>query len=243
MKLILQYPLKNVVVTQRFGETANLAYYKANGLNFKGHNGEDMQAAHGEPVYAAHDGTCYPEVDAQGGNGVVIRTLQPFEYHDIEVYFKTIYWHLVKADAVVKTGQQIKAGDLIGYADSTGLSTGDHLHFGLKAQGWNEENWQWYTLNVDNGYMGAIDPDPYFDKAPKPLKLTFTRDLEVGATGDDVKLLQAFLIGMGLLKSQATGYFGSLTEAAVKEFQRTHDLQQIGRVGPKTRAFLNDLIP
>lgn len=159
---VLWYPVKPLQVNQAFGVVN--PFYKKNGINIDVHNGIDFQASHGQPVYAAHDGTCYPEVDSSGGNGVVIRSDKEYEYQGAMVRFKTIYWHLVKSDAVVKTGQNVKAGDLIGYADSTGLSTGDHLHFGLKPQAWNENNWAWYNVEQNNGTMGAIDPAPYFNK-------------------------------------------------------------------------------
>jgi len=38
-----------------------------------------------------------------------------------------------------------------------------------------------------------------------------------------------------------TGYFGPLTEKAVKRFQQKYSLEQVGYVGPKTRALLNSL--
>lgn len=158
-KFDLFYPVKPAGVNQKFGNV--MPVYT--GMGLKGHNGIDFQAFHGQPVYAAHDGICYPEIDSSGGNGVVIRTLQPYDYQGGQAYFKTIYWHLMKADAVVKTGQKVKAGDLIGYADNTGTSTGDHLHFGLKPQQWNENDWDWYNLNQNDGYLGAIDPAPYFN--------------------------------------------------------------------------------
>lgn len=158
MKLRLYYPCRPFKVNQPFG--TNPATYAQFGL--KGHNGLDLFTLHGQPVYAAHDGTCYPEVDSNQGHGVVIRSDEQYEFQGFQAHAKTIYWHLVKADAVVKTGQKVKAGDLIGYADSTGFSTGDHLHFGLKPQEWNEENWTWFNLAQTNGYLGAIDPAPYW---------------------------------------------------------------------------------
>lgn len=162
MKFELFYPIKPAKINQNFGgNSVNYSDPKYGGI--VGHNGIDFQASHGDPVYAAHDGTCYPEIDSSGGNGVVIRTDDAYEYEGAQVHFKTIYWHLDKADAVVKIGQKVKTGDLIGYADNTGASTGDHLHFGLKAQAWDESNWTWYNLNQNNGYLGAIDPAPYFN--------------------------------------------------------------------------------
>lgn len=162
MKFQISYPINSPLVHQGFGENPEM-YSDPKYGGIKGHNGVDFFAQHGTPVYATHDGVCYPEIDSSGGNGVVIRTNQTFDYNDTQVYFKTIYWHLVQDDAVVKTGTSVKNGDLIGYADNTGASTGDHLHFGLKPQAWNEANWAFYNPEQNNGYNGAIDPTPYFD--------------------------------------------------------------------------------
>jgi len=69
--------------------------------------------------------------------------------------FKTIYYHL--KEAKVFKGDKIKEGQVIGLADNTGkYTTGDHLHFALKIT----NNGQ--TVNSNNGYLGAIDPAPYF---------------------------------------------------------------------------------
>src|SRR3989338_1023839 len=49
---------------------------------------------------------------------------------------------------------------------------------------------------------------------------TFTRNLARGSRGDDVRTLQQFLIAQNLLSpASATGFFGLLTEGAVKNFQ------------------------
>ena len=159
----LFYPLKPHEVTQKFGETKFLDYYKDNGINFKGHNGLDLYATHGQPVYATHEGeVVYAGMDAKEGYGVVLRTLEPYEYKGQEVFYKTIYWHLIK-DIPVRVGQKVMPGDVIGYADSTGLSTGNHLHFALKPQTKGENDWTWYNLEDSNGYYGAINPLPYFN--------------------------------------------------------------------------------
>ena len=68
----------------------------------------------------------------------------------------------------------------------------------------------------------------------------FTRSLLRGSTGEDVKELQKVLIKSGHLKIDApTGTFGSLTEEALKSFQKSKGLQAVGVVGPQTRALLN----
>lgn len=156
--LRLYKPVKPHIVNQIFG--VNRTMYSQFGLI--GHNGIDLFTYHGQPVYAAHDGICYTEIDNNQGHGVTIRTHEQYECAGQLVHFKTIYWHLEKSDAVVKTGQSVKAGDLIGYADNTGFSTGDHLHFGLKPQVWDNSSWGWVNQLQNNGHLGAIDPTPFF---------------------------------------------------------------------------------
>lgn len=67
----------------------------------------------------------------------------------------------------------------------------------------------------------------------------FTQSLKIGSSGSDVTALQNVLIVLGLLQSQPTGYFGSLTMAAVEKYQTSHNISATGTVGPLTRAALN----
>lgn len=68
----------------------------------------------------------------------------------------------------------------------------------------------------------------------------FTTVLWRGMSGDDVVELQKILIAQGFLNtSEPTGFFGLLTEAAVKAYQNAHGIEPIGIVGPLTRAALN----
>gem|GEM_PF-1784174 len=61
--------------------------------------------------------------------------------------------------------------------------------------------------------------------------------LRRGSSGEDVRLLQQFLTLYATSSAPAvTGYFGTLTKQAVKEFQRKESIDPIGIVGPKTRA-------
>ncbi|MFA6077732.1 MAG: peptidoglycan-binding protein [Candidatus Paceibacterota bacterium] len=67
----------------------------------------------------------------------------------------------------------------------------------------------------------------------------FTKAMSVGSRGDEVIELQNRLIAEGLLSSEATGYYGSLTSQAVKAFQAKYGISQAGVVGPQTREKLN----
>lgn len=263
MQLELYYPVTPMYITQKFGETANLAYYKANGVNFTGHNGVDIIAKHGEPIYASHDGTAYYEIDGSQGHGVVLRTDKTFDYNGEQVYFKTIYWHMVDSTKEPNfkspveghpNGLKVKAGDIIGYANSTGLSTGDHLHYGLKPCLPNEGANTWYNYLQTNGYQGAIDPVPYFNgKYAKDIsspKHVFLTDLKLGDRGEEVKQLQVRLKELGHFPSyqECTGYYGPVTREAVYAFQQDYvslsltDMWYHGKYcGPKTRTALNNI--
>lgn len=139
----LYWPLKEGFISQYFGE--NLNDYSQFGM--KGHNGLDMDVDEGTPIYAAHDGKLVylEDKDTHGnykGYGKYATITHPEGW-------RTLYAHQLE---FVGTNRNVKQGDLIGRVDSTGFSTGDHLHFGLKPK----------NPVMTNGYLGSIDPLPYF---------------------------------------------------------------------------------
>jgi len=71
----------------------------------------------------------------------------------------------------------------------------------------------------------------------------FTKALSKGMTDAEVTKLQQVLKTDSTIYPEGlvTGYFGSLTEAAVKKFQAKYGIDQTGTVGPITRAKLNAL--
>ena len=145
----IQLPVKDVYITQSFGLNY-LDFYRKLGLD--GHNGVDFRAFTGCPVYAAHDGIIEKAVNDSGlGNYVSIVSSREGEG------VRTRYGHL--AEYIVRFGQEVKAGTLIGLADNTGkYTTGSHLHFDLA------EIVDGVVINRDNGYNGCIDPAPFFGK-------------------------------------------------------------------------------
>ena len=163
-KFELYYPVKkpDLIWNQRFGENATTMYAS---MGLAGHNGIDFYALDGFPIYAAHDGeVTFCGEDGSAGLGIVIRTLVPHFYgKDNKCFYKSIYWHLKKGSFRVKAGDIVKAGDLIAEADNTGMSTGSHLHFGVKPVMKGESDWSWYNIEQNNGYMGAVDPKPFFN--------------------------------------------------------------------------------
>jgi len=67
------------------------------------------------------------------------------------------------------------------------------------------------------------------------------RQLHLGDSGDDVKVLQETLATDPAIYPEGliTGKFGPLTAKAVKRFQEKQGLEGVGEVGPKTREILN----
>lgn len=256
MKLQLYPPLKKVLITQHFGE--NPGFYadpKFGGII--GHNGLDLAAHHGDPVYASHDGLASFQIDSGGGHGVVIITNGLFEEVDgTQNYFKTIYWHLcdsLKEPQFAspfqdKTGfTPVKCGDLIGYADNTGASTGDHLHFGLKTVALGEAWGTYYNTNQHNGYNGAIDPEPYLTEKP----IVFKEEMKFGQYSEDIQIMQAFFLRTGYMKpipEDEFGWYGYKTSSAIKKFMLDQGTlswwEKIywggKNTGPKTLRALNE---
>ena len=67
----------------------------------------------------------------------------------------------------------------------------------------------------------------------------FENDLNVGSRGTDVTELQKWLTANVLYSGPVTGYFGKLTQAAVKFYQEKNNLPSYGFFGPMTRALVN----
>ncbi len=67
------------------------------------------------------------------------------------------------------------------------------------------------------------------------------RQLRDGDRGTDVGILQLKLQWLGLYEDNIDGIFGSITQSAVREFQRQKGLNPDGIVGPKTYSQLPEL--
>ena len=104
----------------------------------KFHKGMDFTAPKGTPVYASGDGKIY-RAQRSSTFGKVI-------YIDHGYGYKTIYAHL--SDMVVRRGESIKRGDLIGYVGNTGLSVAPHLHYEVHKND--------VALNPINFYYGDL---------------------------------------------------------------------------------------
>lgn len=207
MRLSLFYPVKYQFVTQRFGDASawklpngkivgGLTKPEPGAINFyidvlkeKGHNGLDIAAMRGLPIYASHAGVVVEtETSINRGLCVHLRTELEVETASHTGYCKTIYLHLQGIN--VKVGDKIKVGDLLGWADNTGASGGDHLHYGVAPCDINGKK-----LYPQNGYGGYIDPTPYMQNMSA-----------IDARGYIVKILEAFAIYGEKLADLARSY-------------------------------------
>lgn len=128
---------------------ANPDTYKQFDLN--GHNGLDFVLPQGKPIYAACDGDLIFRNDLdEKGNYKGFGKYARIENADGWTY----YAHQLRFEG---TDRKVKALDLIGYADSTGFSTGSHVHFGFRPR----------VHDLKNGFGGCVDPLPFLtDEIP-----------------------------------------------------------------------------
>ncbi len=129
-KGVIAWPMDGVL-TQKYGNTG----FTALGYNF--HNGIDVAAPAAQPIYAAADGTVLytDRSDASYGNWVAIKHSISTKTGTREII--TLYAHF--RSFIVKPGQKVQQGDLIGYEGNTGNTTkklygperGYHIHFGV----------------------------------------------------------------------------------------------------------------
>lgn len=153
-------------VISKVGATCPTGYKSLYALT-QGHNGLDLQARRWQEVYASHSGLV-TEVEtetARGlGVGIVSDEYRHFKETGNKSRYKTRYWHLIAID--VHKGDRVKVGDLIGYADSTGYSTSDHLHFELKPVQVFATSPDGKTIAYKNAtslHLGAVDPLQYME--------------------------------------------------------------------------------
>ena len=104
------------------------------------HTGTDIACAEGTPILAAADGTVTVanSLDSWGGSyGYYIQI-------DHGGGLETLYAHC--SSICVATGQQVQAGQVIGYVGHTGRVTGNHLHLEVRIDSNRVDAMQYFTL-------------------------------------------------------------------------------------------------
>lgn len=165
----LHRPLKQFIVNQKFGQN-NACVDNATSRNVitcdgnnppagyrslygsVGHLGVDLAAYHGMEVYCILDGVV-DSIDTELRSGLDMRIVS--EYGGKK--YRHIYEHLMGYQP--KIGDRVRVGQLVGWANNSGWSSGDHLH--LQFEEWDGDTWI------------PIDPLPYMsDKFAKDILYT-----------------------------------------------------------------------
>ncbi|MCS7020094.1 MAG: M23 family metallopeptidase [Cytophagales bacterium] len=109
-------PLTNIKLTSEFGMRG-----------WRWHHGVDLDLNTGDPVFASFDGVVRIRRYERGGYGnfIVLRHSNGLE---------TLYAHLSKQ--LLQVGDTVSAGQIIGLGGSTGRSTGPHLHYEVRYNGY-----------------------------------------------------------------------------------------------------------
>ncbi|WP_396187726.1 peptidoglycan DD-metalloendopeptidase family protein [Flavobacterium sp.] len=111
--MFLKAPLDYFRLTSRFSR----ARFHPVQLRWKAHNGTDYAAPHGTPIKTTASGTV-ERTGYTAGNGNFVKVKHNGMY-------STQYLHMSKI--LVRTGQRVSQGQVIGRVGSTGLATGPHV--------------------------------------------------------------------------------------------------------------------
>jgi len=121
-KALMKTPINGARLSSPFG----MRKHPILGYNKK-HLGTDFSAPTGTPIMASGSGTI-TKAQWCGGGGNCIKIKHNSTY-------TTVYAHLSKFSAGIKSKKKVKQGEIIGYVGSTGLSTGPHLHYEVIVNG------------------------------------------------------------------------------------------------------------
>jgi murein DD-endopeptidase MepM/ murein hydrolase activator NlpD len=108
------------------------------------HTGMDFSAKSGTPIYATGDGKISKVRRSRKGYGNHVIINHGYGY-------KTLYAHMTKY--IVRKGQKVKRGEVIGYVGSTGTSVAPHLHYEVHKDG--------RKINPVNFYYNDLNHEEY----------------------------------------------------------------------------------
>jgi murein DD-endopeptidase MepM/ murein hydrolase activator NlpD len=169
----LLWPTDYPVITQGFG--ANPQIYTRFGM--PGHEGLDIRALTNTNIYCCAEGSVY-EVHTNPEDhpyGIHVRVRHKDGY-------RTVYGHMARA--LVSVGEFVAAGQVLGKADSTGASTGAHLHFTLERDGATARKETTYPKDVLDPTPFMVWPDGSHKKSLPELVWPAGRCLVGGAASD-----------------------------------------------------------
>ena len=108
-----------------------------------GHNGVDFALREGTEVLSCDEGVVI-QVGDNGDFGITVTIKHSWG--------TSIYCHLQSFGVLVN--DHVSKAQVVGLSDHTGFVTGPHLHFGIQPN----------DVNINNGYLGYINPNPYLSE-------------------------------------------------------------------------------
>jgi murein DD-endopeptidase MepM/ murein hydrolase activator NlpD len=128
-------------------------------FGMKGHNGADIAGIKGTPIVAPCKlWTGWINADDRGYGLHIFAETETIKLNGVSYKLELCFGHFDEITA--KAAHWYEQGDLLGYMDSTGFSTGSHLHFGIRPYESQDGN-NWKQMFMNNGYKGYIDPEPF----------------------------------------------------------------------------------
>lgn len=191
-----KWPCKSKVITSKFGPRWGTV-----------HPGIDIApiepSVDGDELFAPADGMVV--VSKINGGGLS----SGYGYYSVIQHngFCTLYGH--QRSLLLKVGQTVKAGQVIGYMGHTGNcissigGTGTHLHFGLY-----EGDYGAHIFNTDIKVSRAINPEPYFNNIKKEVIELNWKEIIKQVTSDPERWEEA--INVAVAAAKADGDLGTL---------------------------------
>ena len=125
----LPYPIGKAYKIDQ-GYNGNSTHQGKNALDFHMDEGTEISAIRDGLVVEAIESNkkgCPEEYCSQYNNYILV-------LHDDGTFAD--YSHLLKNGALVKVGEKVKAGQIIGLSGKTGIASGPHLHLEVYIMGW-----------------------------------------------------------------------------------------------------------
>lgn len=204
----------------------------------RSHEGLDIMAPRGTAVISPTKAVVIRIGDGSS-SGLTVATANPGD----ETF---IYMHLDSIASGLAEGDVVEIGTILGYVGNTGNASGGatHLHFEIRGENRTAKD----PYPRIGGTIAARVASVSTTQTPSSNSASNSiRDLELGMSGEDVRVLQKLLNTLGFRVAETgagspgneTATFGPATQAALIKFQAANGINPAsGYFGPITRAYI-----
>jgi peptidoglycan hydrolase-like protein with peptidoglycan-binding domain len=208
----------------------------------RSHEGLDIMAPQDTPIASPTDAVV-TRTGNGSGSGIYVRTANPGG----ETF---VYMHLSKVASNISEGTALKRGDLIGFVGNTGNASGGAPHLHLEIRNGRTPTDPYprltsvFTAEEYERIATAARAQGVSISTPTT-SVNSSALLKEGDSGAKVVQLQTFLIAKNagpaagrLAAAGATGYFGAITVAALREYQAFVSTPVTGYVDAATNSLV-----